>query len=160
MATVRRELIINHPAELVWDVIGDPTSLDRWFPGIASCDYETSDQPGVIGIRHVTTDAGLSLTEEIITLDRLLRRMQYRIAGGVIAHHLATIDVIALDDDRCLAVYGTDARPDVMSLILGGASEEALHNVSDLLDGASDTNSASDMDGPSDTDGASDTDSA
>lgn len=135
MATVRRELIINHPADRTWGLIGDPVTLDRWFPGITSCSYETSDEPGIIGIRKVVTRAGLSLAEEVITLDPLLRRMQYRIAGGVIRHHLATIDVIALDATSCLAVYGTDAQPDVMALVLGGASEEALHNVAAILDG-------------------------
>lgn len=134
MATVRRELIINHPTEEVWAVIGDPASLDQWFPGIASCTYEPSDEPGIVGVRKVVTQAGLSLLEEIITLDPLLRRMQYRIAGGVFKHHLATIDVIPLDDHSCLAVYGTDAQPDVMALVLGGASEEALSNVSRSLD--------------------------
>lgn len=135
MATVRRELIINHPADRVWAVIGDPASLDQWFPGIASCTWERSDTPGIVGTRSVVTEAGLSLTEEVVTLDPLLRRLQYRIAGGVIAHHLATVDVIPLDGQSCIAVYGTDARPDVMALVLGGASEEALSNVAQILDG-------------------------
>lgn len=125
---------MNHSAEQVWAVIGDPASLGRWFPGIARCTYEISDDPGIVGVRTVVTQAGLTLTEEIITLDPLLRRMQYRTAGGVIEHHLATIDVIRLNDHSCVAVYGTDARPDVMALVLGGASEEALRNVEGILD--------------------------
>ncbi len=134
MKTVRRERVIHHPAEQVWAILGDPESLDRWFPGIEECTYAPSNEPGVIGTRAVTTRAGLSLNEEIITLDPLLRRLQYRIAGGVLRHHLATVDVIELSDDSCVAIYGTDAEPDVMALILGGASGEGLDNVAAILD--------------------------
>lgn len=134
MASVRRERLIPHPAQSVWQILGDPTSLGEWFPGVVECSYEPSDEAGMIGTRVVTTAAGLSLTEEIVTLDPLLRRLQYRIAGGVLRHHLATVDVIEIDDSFCLAVYGTDAVPDVMAIILGGASGEGLANVERILD--------------------------
>lgn len=137
MATVRRELLIHHPADDVWALLADPGSLDQWYPGITACSYEPSSEPGIIGVRTVTTGTGLTLTEEIITLDPLLRRMQYRIAGGLIKHHLSTIDVIALADQSCLAVYGTDAEPAVMALVLGGASGDGLKNVSTILDNRS-----------------------
>lgn len=135
MATVRRERLIHHRADAVWGILGDPESLPRWFPGIATCVYSDSDEPGVIGTRAVTTRAGLSLNEEIITLDPLLRRLQYRIAGGVLSHHLATVDVIELPGDQCMAIYGTDAEPAVMALVLGGAAGEGLENVERILDG-------------------------
>ncbi|MEI2638696.1 MAG: SRPBCC family protein [Microthrixaceae bacterium] len=134
MKSVRRERLMRHPASDVWSVVGDPESLARWFPGIVECTYASSDEPGVVGTRSVTTQAGLSLSEEIITLDPLLRRLQYRIAGGVLRHHLATVDVIAVDDSSCLAIYGTDAEPDVMALILGGAAGEGLENIEAILD--------------------------
>lgn len=134
MKTVRRERVIDHPAGDVWSILGDPESLDRWFPGIEACTYAPSDESAVIGTRAVTTRAGLNLNEEIITLDPLLRRLQYRIAGGVLRHHLATVDVIELTADSCIAVYGTDAEPDVMALILGGAAGEGLDNVAEILD--------------------------
>lgn len=134
MATVRRHRLIHYPAAAVWEILGDPESLPRWFPGIATCSYAASDEPGVIGTRAVTTRAGLSLNEEIITLDPVLRRLQYRIAGGVLSHHLATVDVIELSAEECLTVYGTDAEPAVMALVLGGAAGEGLANVEQLLD--------------------------
>ena len=140
MASIRRELIIDRPAGEVWGVMGDPGSLAAWFPGIASCDYEQSSEDGVIGVRRVTTRTGLQLTEDIVTLDPLIRRLQYRIVGGALQHHLATLDVIPLSDSSCLAVYGTDAEPAVMALVLGGAAGEGLSNVARLLDSGRLTN--------------------
>lgn len=36
-ASVRREARIDAGADGVWAVVGDPTRLAEWFPGVASC---------------------------------------------------------------------------------------------------------------------------
>lgn len=133
MATVRRELLIDRPADEVWQVVSDAGAIHKWFPGIIKSEYIPSVSPGEPATRKVELGSGLSLVEEIVTNDPLLRRFQYRIAGGAFREHLATVDVIEIDPERCLAVYGTDASPDVMALVLGGASGEALENLRDLV---------------------------
>lgn len=142
MATIRRELLIDRPADEVWKILGDPASIHTWFPGIVSCSYSPSESPEVPDTRQVELASGLSLVEEIITNDPILRRFQYRIAGGAFKHHLGTVDVIEIDADHCLAVYGTDAVPAVMALVLGGASGEALENVRDLVHASADSEPA------------------
>ncbi|HTO00160.1 MAG TPA: SRPBCC family protein, partial [Microthrixaceae bacterium] len=132
MATTRRELLIDRPADEVWKIVGDPGSIHTWFPGIVSSKYTPSDTPDVPSTRQVNLASGLSLVEEILTNDPILRRFQYRITGGAFKVHLGTVDVIEIDDDHCLAIYGTDAVPAVMALVLGGASGEALENIRDL----------------------------
>lgn len=133
MATVRRELIIDRPADDVWSLVSDPGAIARWFPGIVKSTYTPSDSPGTPATRKVELASGISLVEEVVTNDPLLRRFQYRITGGAFKQHLATVDVIEIDEKRCLAIYGTDATPDVMALVLGGASGEALENLRDLV---------------------------
>jgi hypothetical protein len=126
-ATVRRQRVIGASADRTWRVVGRPELLHLWFPGMASS--------VVVGTtRTVTTDMGISLAEEILVNDPLQRRFQYRISGGIFTEHLGTVDVIALDDDRCLAVYSTDADPAPMALVLGGATNAALEELGRQLE--------------------------
>lgn len=129
MATIRRELRIEAPAEQVWPLVGDPGRIHEWFPGIVDCRVEAD---GDTTVRHVTLASGLTLAEEVLTVDPLLRRFQYRITGGIFREHLGTVDVIDLGDGTCLGVYSTDARPDVMALVIGGATADALANIRTL----------------------------
>ncbi len=131
MASIRRELRIDRNAAQVWPLIGDPGRIHEWFPGIVSCTVETTED-GVS--RTVTLGTGIPLVEHIITNDPIARRFQYRIAGGVFKEHLGTVDVIDLGDGTCLGVYSTDAVPDVMALVIGGATGTALENIKALAE--------------------------
>lgn len=119
-ATVRRHAVIAAPADAAWAVVTRADVLHHWFPGLRSVVMRTPT------VRTITTGAGLSLDEEIITNDALQRRFQYRIAGGVFTEHLASIDVIALSDTTCLVTYASDADPATMAIVLGGVMEGAL----------------------------------
>lgn len=119
MATIRRDVRFDHPAEAVWGVVADTGSLATWFPGLTASVQEDD-------LRTVTLGSGISLPERIVTNDPIQRRLQYRIEAGPVRHHLATVDVIDLEDETCLAVYSTDAEPDVMALVVGAACGNAL----------------------------------
>ncbi len=127
MGTIRRQTIINRAPDDVWAVVGDPTALDRWFPGVVECTVEGTT-------RVITTAAGLPIPEEIVTVDDLQRRFQYRVTAAMVRHHLGTIDVFALDDGRSLVSYSTDCEPDVMALVIGGATGSALAELRRQLD--------------------------
>ena len=117
--SVRREVVIGVDADTAWGVIGRPELLHLWFPGVVDCQVEGAT-------RSVTLGTGVTLDETIVTLDPLQRRFQYRIDGGLLAEHLASVDVIALDDRTCLVTYATDAAPAAMAIVLGGATAGAL----------------------------------
>jgi uncharacterized protein YndB with AHSA1/START domain len=119
MATLRRDVRFRHPAEAVWGAITDAGSLATWFPGLSDSHLDGD-------VRTVTLGSGIPLPERIVTNDPLQRRLQYRIEAGPVRQHLATVDVIDLDDGTCLAVYSTDAEPDVMALVVGAACGNAL----------------------------------
>ena len=103
----------------MWSVVGDPATIHTWFPGIADSVVEGK-------VRTITLNSGIPLPEDIVTLDPILRRFQYAISGGLFRKHLGTVDVLRLDDESCMVVYGTDAEPDVMALVIGGAAGGAL----------------------------------
>jgi carbon monoxide dehydrogenase subunit G len=127
-ASVRREIAIGVSADEAWAVVGRPEALHEWFPGIVDCRVE-GDQ------RTITLGTGLTLQETILTNDPLQRRFQYRIAGAPFMEHLASLDVIALSDDRCLVTYASDADPTTMAVVLGGAMAAALEELRRQLEG-------------------------
>jgi carbon monoxide dehydrogenase subunit G len=127
MGTVRRELRIDRSPDEVWAVVGDPTTIHEWFPGIDASTVEGD-------VRTITLGSGLPLPERIVTVDPLLRRFQYRIEGGIFRNHQGTIDVLDLGDGTSLVVYSTDAEPDVMALVIGGATGAALHELKRQLE--------------------------
>jgi hypothetical protein len=127
-ASVRREITIGVSADDAWAVVGRPEALHEWFPGVVDCRVE-GDQ------RTITLGTGLTLQETILTNDPLQRRFQYRITDAPFREHLASLDVIALADDRCLVTYASDADPTTMAVVLGGATAAALEELRRQLEG-------------------------
>lgn len=126
VGSVRRHVFVEAPAERVWELVGDPSRLHEWFP-ITDCRVEGTK-------RWITLASGLTFEEDIITLDHVLHRFQYRIVNNpIIVHHLGTVDVIPDDRHRCCVVYGTDVDPEVMALIIGGAAGAALERLQDIM---------------------------
>jgi carbon monoxide dehydrogenase subunit G len=128
MGTTRTEIRIARPADAVWAVVQDPTSLTTWFPGIAGCTLDGD-------VRHVTTANGGNVDERIVTTDHALRRFQYGIVPGAgpVEYHLATIDVIE-DGEGSLVVYSVNAEPDAMVGPMGQAYTGALAGLKRLLE--------------------------
>lgn len=124
---MRRQVRIGRPADRVWPWIGQPDRLASWFPGIDSCSVE-----GVM--RTIVIGSGAALTEQIVTNDPLQRRFQYRLNLPLLKEHLSTLDVLELDDGSCLVVYGADAEPATMALLIAGAAGNALRNLKAVLE--------------------------
>ena len=126
MATVRREIRIERSPDDVWALLRDPTTIVDWFPGIVSCTLDGS-------VRTVTMTSGLSLREEIVTIDDDLRRFQYRIDSPIMSHHLGMIDVLE-DHGGSLVIYSTDISPDPMAYVFSGATGAALEAIKSRLE--------------------------
>lgn len=128
-ASIRDEVRIERSADQVWELVGDPSRVHEWFPGVASCQVEGD-------IRVITLGTGMHINERIVTLDPLQRRFQYEIALPIVRAHLGTLDVIELDSDSCLVVYSTDAEPSTMALAISGAAGAGLRALGPLLEAA------------------------
>ncbi|CAN5719864.1 hypothetical protein BH10ACT1_BH10ACT1_06110 [soil metagenome] len=122
MASVRRSIRIARPADEVWSHIGDAADLPNWFPGIGSAVIDGT-------VRTITTDSGIPMPEQIVTNDPLARRFQYKLTAPIVSEHLGTIDVFDLEDGTSLVAYATDAVPDPVALVIGGACGNALHEL-------------------------------
>jgi hypothetical protein len=119
LGSIRHETRIRRPADEVWQLVGDAARLYEWFPGIASSPVDGTR-------RLITTEAGLPMPEEILVVDPVQRRFQYRLTSPMFRHHRGTIDVLDLDDETCVVVYSTEADPRAMALVIGGATAGAL----------------------------------
>jgi hypothetical protein len=127
VGTVRREIVIDRPPDVVWARIGDPAAIADWFPGMVEAHVDGTS-------RVITAESGIPLPEQIVTNDPILRRFQYRVVAPMMKSHLGTIDVFDLHDGRSLVSYGTDAEPDPVALVIGGATGNALKELKRQLE--------------------------
>jgi uncharacterized protein YndB with AHSA1/START domain len=128
--SVRRQARIRRTPADVWAIVGDPKRLPEWFPGIVDCTVDGTT-------RVIITGAGIPMPEQLITIDTIQRRFQYRITTPMFREHLSTIDVLDLDDGTSLVVYSIDAEPSTMALVIGGAAGNALDNLRTMMEGTS-----------------------
>ena len=119
---VRYHIEIDAPVETVWDRIGDPSRLHEWFP-----DFSASPVEGMR--RTIVSNSGVSIDEQLLIVDPVLRRIQYELDLPILTSHRGTLDAIALDDGRTLLMYTTDAEPRVMSLVIGSATARGLREI-------------------------------
>ncbi len=128
MGTVRRHAFVECNADKVWSFVGAPERLHEWFP-INECRVEGNK-------RWITLAGGIVFEEDIVTLDHVLRRFQYKIVNNsLIKFHLGTVDVIPDGDNRCLVMYSTDMDPEVLALPIAGAASLGLERVKQMFNG-------------------------
>ncbi|HEX2850791.1 MAG TPA: SRPBCC family protein [Acidimicrobiales bacterium] len=126
--SIRRECRVACSPDAAWRLVGDPARIAEWWPGIVDATVDGT-------ARVITTGSGIPMPEEIVTVDPLQRRFQYRITAPMFKEHLSTLDVIELGDGTCLLVYSVDAQPSTMALVIGGAAGNALENARRILEG-------------------------
>jgi hypothetical protein len=119
LGSIRHEIRIHRTAADVWERVRDAAGLHTWFPGITSCQVDGMNRVIVLG-------SGMPLPEEILVIDDVQRRFQYRITAPIFKHHRGTIDVVDLGDDTSLVVYSTEADPRTMALTIAGGTAGAL----------------------------------
>lgn len=128
MATIRSFARVNRSADDVWRVVGDPTRIIEWFPGVTAVTVED-------GVRTLTLASGLPVFEQIVTLDHHMRRFQYRITGPLpVRYHLGTMDVIDDGQPGCLLLYSTEIEPDPMAFVLDGVISAGIAELARQLD--------------------------
>ncbi|WP_208720110.1 SRPBCC family protein [Amycolatopsis circi] len=121
MATLRSHVLLDAPADAVWQVIGDVASVADWFPLMKSSAGDTQHRTVVLG-------DGSVLEEAVVTHDPARRRLQYRVTGGdlPITAHLGTVDVLEIDAVRSIVVYSTEITPDSLADAFDAAISEAV----------------------------------
>jgi carbon monoxide dehydrogenase subunit G len=105
MATVRREVVVEVQPEAVWDVLRDVGSVHtRLAPGFVTATRLDGDT------RTVTFVNGVTVSEQIVSVDDQERRLAYTVVGGTARHHNASFEVFE-EAHGSRVVWTTDVLP-------------------------------------------------
>jgi hypothetical protein len=109
MASIIKEFFIDASADDVWEAVRDVGAVhQRLVPGILVGAHLEGEA------RIVTFANGMVLRELIVTLDNESRRFVYASVGGRAAHHNASIQVFADEEQQSRVVWITDVLPDAL----------------------------------------------
>jgi carbon monoxide dehydrogenase subunit G len=135
MATIRKEICIDAPADAVWDAVHDVGAIHtRFVPGFVT---NTVIEEGA---RVVTFASGLVVRELIVDVDETMRRLAYAVIGSeLMRHHHATFEVLAEGAGRCRLIWVADLLPHEAAGPVGAMMAEGARIMQSHLsrDGAS-----------------------
>ena len=126
LGSVRHSIVLDHSAQRVWDLIGNPAALASWIP-----DFTASSVEG--DTRTITTNSGLTFTEALLVVDPIQHRIQYSVNLPMLTFHRGTLDVIETGEGSCVVSYATDADPRIMALVIGAPTARGLEEISRQL---------------------------
>jgi carbon monoxide dehydrogenase subunit G len=107
MASIRKDIMIEAPAEDVWAAVRDVGALHRRLvPGFV-VDTRLED-----GARIVTFANGMVVRELIVDLDDVARRLVWSARSERLTHHNASAQVFADGEGRSRLVWIADLLPD------------------------------------------------
>ena len=129
MASIRKEIVIDVPAGVVWDALRDWGALHtRLVPGFAT-DTRLDGRD-----RIVTFFTGVALRERFVDLDDEARRLVWSIADGPYLHHNASAQVFAAGDGAARLVWIADVLPDEVAEGTAEMMERGIGTVKQTLE--------------------------
>jgi len=121
MASIRREIQVEAPAEGIWEAIRDVGAVHtRLAPGFV-VDTQVED-----GARLVTFRNGLVARELIVDIDDEARRLVWSVAGGRMTHHNASLQVFADGPGRSRVVWIADLLPGDLEAYVAGLIDQGM----------------------------------
>jgi carbon monoxide dehydrogenase subunit G len=121
VASIRKELRLDVPPEVVWDAVRDVGAVHkRLCPGVLT------DARLENGARIVTFANGMTIRELIVDIDDEARRFVWAAVGDPLTHHNASMQVLEDGGRQSRLVWITDILPnsitgDIQALIEKGA---------------------------------------
>ena len=78
MVKVKRSTVIDHPTDVVWDVLRDFNGHDHWHPSIAQSQIERSRDSDRVGcVRRFSLQDGSELREQLMALSDIEQSFTY-----------------------------------------------------------------------------------
>lgn len=120
MATNRRELSLDAPADKVWAAMRDFGQVHtKMAPGfLTALEMDKGD-------RIVTFFNGLVARERLVTLDEAEKRLVYAVVEGRAAHYSAAVQVVADGATKCRLTWTIDLLPDDLAPAIAGMMDHA-----------------------------------
>jgi hypothetical protein len=122
MASIRKEILIDVPADKVWDAVRDVGAPHRRLAPGFLVDTRLED-----GARMVTFANGLIARELIVDVDDEARRLVWAVVGSRrLTHHNGSMQVFAEADGRSRVVWIADLLPHEAAPDIAGLMEQGL----------------------------------
>ena len=131
MASIRREMLVEAPAERVWAALRDVGALHRRLaPGFVT-DVRLEE-----GARVVTFGNGMVARELIVDIDDQGRRLVWSVVGGPMTHHNGSAQVFVEGDRRSRFVWIADLLPNEMAPAVAAMMDQGMEVMKRTLEAA------------------------
>jgi carbon monoxide dehydrogenase subunit G len=129
MASIRKEIVIEAPADKVWDAVREVGAVHRRLaPGFV-VDTRLED-----GARVLTFASGLVARELIVDVDDAARRLVWAVVGSPrLTHHNASMQVFPDGNRGSRVVWIADLLPDEIAGYIAGMMDEGLATMKKTL---------------------------
>jgi len=129
-ATIRKDVHILVPPEIVWDAVADFANLHiRLVPGFVTALKMEGNA------RILTFANGVTVKEVLVTNDKLARRLVYAVVGGQLTHHSASVEVRPDGAEGSLVVWISDFLPDSFADYMQKQMDDASVVMKTFLEG-------------------------
>ena len=131
MASIRKEILLDTPAEAVWDAVRDVGAVHtRVAPGfLTGCRMEAAPLARVVSFAN-----GMEARELIVDVDDASRRLVWSVVGGRLSHHNASMQVVAEGAARTRVVWIADLLPNEFAGPIAGMIDAGLAAMKKTLD--------------------------
>jgi hypothetical protein len=135
MATLRREIPLDTPAQKAWPAIRDFGQVHaRVAPGFLTALEMDPNSNG--RDRIVTFFNGLVARERLVTTDNEACRLVYSVVAGRASHYNAAVQIVPEGSDRSRLVWTIDLLPDELAPAIGGMMDQATGIMKKTLEAA------------------------
>lgn len=130
MASIRKEIVIDAPANKTWDVVRDVGAVHRRMaPGFV---VDTRLEEAA---RVVTFANGLVARELIVDVDDAARRLVWAVVGSPrLTHHNASMQVFTDGEHRSRVVWIADLLPNEVAGHIAGMMDGGLATMKKTLE--------------------------
>lgn len=131
MASIRKEIAVEAPADRVWDAIRDVGAVHtRLARGMVRDTRLDGDS------RLVTFANGETVRERIVDIDDRSRRLAYAVVGWRTTHHHASFEVVTDGESRSRVIWVADLLPDELAGLVDGLMEQGSAAIKATLEAA------------------------
>ena len=131
MASIRKEIAVEAPADRVWDAIRDVGAVHtRLARGMVRDTRLDGDS------RLVTFANGETVRERIVDIDDRSRRLVYAVVGWRTTHHHASFEVVTDGESRSRVIWVADLLPDELAGLVDGLMEQGSAAIKATLEAA------------------------
>ena len=129
MASIRKEMVVNAPADQVWAAVRDVGAVHTRLARQMVLDTKLDGDS-----RLVTFANGELVRERIVDIDDDARRLVYAAVEWRTTHHNASFQVAPDSDGRCRIVWIADLLPNTVADLVNGYMEQGCAAIKQTLE--------------------------